>query len=498
MNPSAENPLPHPLSARRRAGLLLHPTSLPGEGESGDLGESAHRFVDVLAGCGMTVWQMLPLGPTHSDRSPYQCLSAHAGNPRLISRRRLEEWGWLGSGLSSAEHDWLGLAQAGFIRAAGESGWQALEDFRREQAFWLEDYALYQALRQEHDGAPWWQWPQPLRDRDAEALAQARERLGTRLARVHFEQFVFFRQWQDLRQHAARQGILLFGDVPIFVAHDSADVWTCRRCFSLGEDGQPLTVAGVPPDFFSATGQRWGNPLFRWEVMQADGFRWWIERMRTQLRMFDLLRIDHFRGFESYWEIPAQETTAVNGHWVAAPGEALFRALNDEFGALPLVVEDLGAITDEVRALRRKLSLPGMNVLQFAFDGSPDNSHLPHRHDANSVVYTGTHDNDTTLGWYDVLPADARTYVMDYLGMPGDPMPWALIRAALASVSALAMLPMQDVLGLGASGRMNTPGTTTGNWQWRFSWDQFDDRTASRLRHLVRLYGRLAGGLQRP
>ncbi|MHB8347560.1 MAG: 4-alpha-glucanotransferase [Acidiferrobacterales bacterium] len=493
MNQSPESRIQNLLLDRRRAGVLLHPTSLPGEGASGDLGADAHRFLDVLAECGMSVWQMLPLGPTHADLSPYQCLSVHAGDPRLISRRRVEEWGWLGPGTPGAGDNWLGQALAQFERVAGPPERLALEDFVGAHSGWLEDYALYQVLRQEQGGKPWWLWPESLRDRQPPALAQARARFAAAMALVRFEQFVFFRQWQELREHAAQRDILLFGDAPIFVAHDSVDVWACRQYFALDDDGQPRTVAGVPPDYFSSTGQRWGNPLYQWSKMQADGFRWWRDRLRTQLALFDLLRLDHFRGFESYWEIPAHESTAVNGRWVAAPGEALFRAFREEFGSLPLVAEDLGLITAEVRALREEFSLPGMRVLQFAFDGGPDNPYLPHRHEVNAVAYTGTHDNDTTLAWYGSLPADRQAYVMDYLGGPGDAMPWPLMRAALESVAVLAVLPMQDVLALGTGYRMNTPGTTAGNWRWRFTWDQLTDGTIARLRHLVHLYGRFAG-----
>ncbi len=494
MNTSPAVPTPEPLLDRRRAGVLLHPSSLPGEGESGNLGIDAHRFLDVLAEGGMSVWQMLPLGPTHRDRSPYQCLSVHAGDSGLISPALLVQWGWLDSGPAGPADPWLARAQAQFTRDASAADRLALEEFVSAHGYWLEDYALYQALRQQQDGRPWWLWPEALRDRQPAALALARERLAEAVAQVRFEQFAFFRQWQELKQRAAQRDILLFGDAPIFVAQDSADVWTFRNYFALDEDGQPRTVAGVPPDYFSGTGQRWGNPLYRWEEMQADGFGWWLDRLRTQLGLFDLLRIDHFRGFESYWEIPADEPTAIKGRWVQAPGAALFRAFSDEFGKLPLVAEDLGFITDEVRALRDEFALPGMRVLQFAFDGGPDNPYLPHRHEVNSVVYTGTHDNDTTLGWYNALPAQQQSYTLDYLGGPHEPMPWPLMRAAFASVAILAIVPMQDVLALGAGCRMNTPGTTVGNWQWRFTWDQLTTQTVGRLRHIAQLYGRLPAG----
>jgi len=475
---------------RRRAGILLHPTSLPGSGANGELGADAFRFIDLLVECGISVWQTLPLGPTHADHSPYQCLSVHAGDPRLISRERLQQWGWVGTGTAEPRDRWLAQARIEFLRMSDIADRAAMDAFTADHAHWLDDYALYQALRREQGDRPWWLWPGALRDREPAALAQARDRLAHAITQVSFEQFVFFRQWLELRQYAAQHDIMLFGDMPIFVAHDSADVWTHRRYFMLDKHGQPRVVAGVPPDYFSETGQRWGNPLYDWEEMQVDGFRWWRERMRTQLVLFDLVRVDHFRGFEAYWEIPAHEPTAVAGRWVAAPGDALFRALREEFGSLPLVAEDLGLITAAVHELRERYSLPGMRVLQFAFGSGADNLYLPHRYEVDTVVYTGTHDNDTTLAWYSAASAQTQTHIMDYLGQPRETMPWPFIRSALASVAILAMLPMQDVLALGAGHRMNTPGTTTGNWRWRFSWDQLTADTAHRMRHLVNLYGR--------
>ena len=489
---------PHPQApARRRAGILLHPTSLPGESQSGDLGDAAFRFIDFLSAAGMRVWQMLPLGPTHADGSPYQCRSIHAGNPALISLARLHQWGWLTPDDVSRAYADPGLRQTclrnayqGYLRVATPQESLAYTQFLSRHAHWLDDYALYQALQQEHAGAPWWSWPAALRDRAPGALNKARARLAPAMQQVRFEQYVFFRQWRDLRDHATAQGLWLFGDMPIFVAHDSADVWAQRDYFLLDPQGQPTVVAGVPPDYFSATGQRWGNPLYHWQRMQADGFRWWLTRVGTQLELFDLLRVDHFRGFEAYWEIPAAETTAVHGRWVSAPGDALFQVLQSHFDSLPLVAEDLGVITREVTAMRERYALPGMRILQFAFDGGTDNPYPPHRHDRNSVVYTGTHDNDTTLSWFAGLAPEQQQRVHDYLGFPAEPMPWPLIRAALASVADLAIVPMQDVLALGTGHRMNTPGTTDGNWGWRFAWEQVDEGLAQRLRHLVQLYER--------
>ncbi|HHJ14726.1 MAG TPA: 4-alpha-glucanotransferase [Gammaproteobacteria bacterium] len=483
--------------ARRRAGILLHPTSLPGPPGNGDLGEDAWRFVDFLADHGISLWQTLPLGPTHGDLSPYQCLSVHAGNPRLISLQRLVEAGWLDSAELDPSRD-IGLqrqqrlaaAYNGFRMHARDSDRAALEDFIQQHAHWLEDFALYQALRGEFHGQGWFDWPAPVRDREPAALREARRRLASVIEQVRFEQFVFFHQWGELRRHANGRGVLLFGDIPIFVAYDSADVWAERCWFALDAEGRQTVVAGVPPDYFSATGQRWGNPHYDWEALAADGYGWWLSRLRTQLELFDLMRIDHFRGFEAAWEIPSQAETAVEGRWAPGPGAAFFEKVREAFGGLPLVAEDLGVITAEVTALRERFGLPGMKILQFAFDGSPDNPYLPHNHEPLSVVYTGTHDNDTTLGWYRSLDEGQRDFVHRYLGGHGDDMPWLLVRTALASVARLAILPMQDVLGLDGAHRMNVPGVTEGNWQWRFAWGQLESAHAERLRDWTGLYGR--------
>ena len=472
---------------KRRAGVLLHPTSLPG----GDLGPNAYRFADFLAQAGFSVWQMLPLGPTrHDDASPYNCLSAHAGNPRLVSPGRIGEWGWLepataGDGREALHHAFRAFGS----RASGEER-AAYEAFRESEQAWLEDYALFEALRKEHHGLAWWEWPPALRDRGPDALGQARARLAADIEEVRFEQFVFARQWRELKAYANERGVLLFGDMPIFVAHDSTEVWAHREYFLLDAAGQPLMVAGVPPDYFSATGQRWGNPLYDWERMRADGFRWWTIRLRTELQRFDLIRVDHFRGFEACWEIPAAAATAENGRWAKAPGRELFAALTRELGALPLVAEDLGFITPAVHALREQYGFPGMKILQFAFDSGPDNPYLPHNHSADCVVYTGTHDNDTTRAWFEDLPPEKQLAVVEYLGYRHEPMPWPLIRAALMSVARLAVLPLQDILGLGRGQRMNTPGTTSGNWRWRFEWDQLTEDVGAKLKRLIALYGR--------
>lgn len=477
---------------RRRAGLLLHPTSLPGSTTSGTLGSQAYAFVDFLVAAGCTVWQTLPLGPTHDDLSPYQCLSVHAGNPLLIDVHAVQQRGWLPAEpfpLDMPRAMWLPLAWLHFNNTATDDDRSALEQFRQEQAFWLDDYALYMALHQTHNGRSWLDWPTGVRDREARALRRARTQLNDAIEHAIFEQFLFFHQWRALKHYANERGVLIFGDMPIFVAHDSAEVWAQRPYFDLDPQGQPHTVAGVPPDYFSATGQRWGNPHYRWDRMQADGFHWWLGRMRTQLMLFDLVRIDHFRGFEAVWEIPAEAPTAVEGHWAQVPGDALFQTLTACFNSLPVVAEDLGIITPEVEALRRKYGFPGMKILQFAFGGGATNPYLPHHHEPNSVAYTGTHDNDTTVGWYNALSGAEQAYVNEYLGTQ-DAMPWPLLRAVYASVAHLAMLPMQDVLALDSVHRMNIPGQPTGNWRWRFTWEEVPPDLTARLARLAEIYGR--------
>lgn len=479
---------------RRRAGLLLHLTSLPGAGPFGDLGWEAHNFVNFAADCGFTLWQMLPVGPPQGSRSPYQTSSVHAGWAQLIGLDPLVQEGWLDAA-PPAPYDAatkiraLRRAHAGFKQRAGDAARHELEAFRAEQAYWLDDYVLYQAIHDERK-LPWWQWPKGLRGRESRALGQAHKRLADELDYLAWEQFAFFRQWRALHEHARERGVLLFGDMPIFVAHDSAEVWARPGDFDLTNTGETRSVAGVPPDYFSATGQRWGNPLYRWDRLAASDYKFWIDRMHTQLRLFDVVRIDHFRGFESFWEVPGEAETAIEGRWVPAGGDALFARLEQEFGRLPLVAEDLGVITDAVTALRKKYRMPGMKILQFAFDSGPDNPYLPFRHSRDAVVYTGTHDNDTTLGWYNSLPAEARRSVDDYLGLPGEDMPWPLVRTALGSRANLAVLPMQDVLALGGDHRMNTPGTADGNWVWRFTWEEVTPELPARLTRLVRLYGR--------
>lgn len=485
----------------RRSGILLHPTSLPGRQAQGDLGAEAYRFIEFLVAAGQTVWQMLPLGPTHDNLSPYQCLSVHAGNPRLISLDWLVDQGWLDGAVLAAPDAGdttrlyaaggpLDLARQGFRQRGGREAHEAFEAFLQAANHWLEDYALFLALRRQHDHADWTRWSPPLRDRDKNALGRARMQHGEFIDLVRFEQFLFHRQWAALKEFANQRGVLLFGDMPIFVAHDSVDVWVNRELFKLDEQGQPDVVAGVPPDYFSATGQRWGNPHYRWERMEEDGYDWWLRRIEHQLGMFDLVRIDHFRGFEAYWEIPAADPDARGGYWVEGPREKFFDALLARLGKLPLVAEDLGYITPEVHALRERYGFPGMSILQFAFDGSATNPYLPHNHQRDTVVYTGTHDNDTTLGWYQALEPAQQAFMREYLGRPEEPMPWPLIRSAMASVAGMAIVPMQDVLELGGEHRMNTPGTPAGNWTWRFDWEQLQADLAARLQRMTAICGR--------
>lgn len=483
--------------SKRRAGILLHITSLPGGGGHGDLGQEAYHFVNFLHDAGVTVWQTLPLGLTHADGSPYQCLSAFAGNPALIGIDWLASKGWLdlanyGEDVAPQilKKDLIINALAGFKRHADDHAKALFDDFCRTEGFWLEDFSIFLALRHEFQEQSWHLWPEHFKERDEKAIKEARRRLQPQIEIIKFEQYVFYQQWQALRDYANRKGVLLFGDIPIFVSYDSADVWANRELFKLDEKGEMLVVAGVPPDYFSETGQRWGNPHYDWNYLRKTGFHWWVERINSQLKMFDIVRIDHFRGLEAAWEIPASEDTAINGEWVKAPGKALLGAIKAQYGSVPLVAEDLGIITDEVVQLRDEFELPGMKILQFAFGGGPDNPYLPNNFDKNCVVYTGTHDNDTTLGWSQKLSDQERHHVYEYLGNPSIPIHCALIQAALASVANLAVIPMQDILELDSEHRMNTPGTTEGNWKWRFQWQQLTAERVGRLVYLIQLFNR--------
>ena len=460
----------------RRAGLLLPVASLTEPG----FGRSARDLLDFLASAGLSVWQVLPLGPTHSDGSPYQCLSSFALEPSLLDERDLYDDPAFAEGTPvAARRRGVGADQA--LR-------RAFDAFRHDESDWLDDYCRFIVLREEQGGRSWFDWPSGLRDREPAVMEAFEREHGEMLEAVAFEQFLLDRQWQTLRQRARAKGICLFGDLPIFVAGDSADVWANRSLFQLDESGQPTVVAGVPPDYFSATGQRWGNPLFDFERMARDDFAWWRARLARHLELYDWVRIDHFRAFSAYWAIPAGAEDATTGEWIDAPGDALLTSLQ-RVGEreLPLVAEDLGVITPEVTALRDRFGLPGMTVLQFAFDGSEDNPHRPEHHRQHSVVYTGTHDNDTTLGWWCSLDEAHRARVRRELEVeqgidPATPMPAALVESALASHAALAMLPVADLLGFGSEARINVPGTVEGNWVWRLPPGALDTTSAEEIR----------------
>ncbi|HEX6370315.1 MAG TPA: 4-alpha-glucanotransferase [Longimicrobium sp.] len=492
-----------PVIGARASGILLHPTSLPGPGV-GDLGEQAFRFVDWLAAAGQSLWQTLPLVAVNEGGSPYNALSAFAGNPLLISPAELHLHGLLPAEDTAApdlDDDDLDFPavmrwKENVVRAAhalladDEELRGDFRAFRDEEAAWLDDYALFRALRDAHGGRCWAEWPEPLRERHPNALEEARHQLFVEIDRHAYAQYLFDLQWSAVRRHAHAHGVRIVGDVPIFVAYDSADVWAHPEMFELDEELRPTVVSGVPPDYFSSTGQRWGNPLYRWDVLEKAGYRWWIQRFRRTLQMVDVVRIDHFRGFESYWEVPAAEDTAMHGRWMPGPGRALFDAVRRELGGLPVIAEDLGIITDEVEALRDDLDLPGMRVLQFAFGGDdPTNPHLPRNYVHNAVAYTGTHDNDTVLGWYADADGHQRRAV-DALTGGGREMHWRLIETVLQSGAGWAIVPLQDVLGLGGQARMNTPGVAEGNWAWRLREGELTPELAQRLADLVRNTGR--------
>jgi 4-alpha-glucanotransferase len=494
------------MTGKRASGILLHPTSLPGPHGLGSLGDEACRFVDFLAETGQSVWQILPLGPTGYGDSPYSAFSAFAGNAMLVSLEKLVQAGDLDpsdiEGVSRPEgeadygfaHDFKGRllfkAARRFRESDGSDRRKAFDEFCAFQAYWLHDYALFRALRRHFGEQSWVEWPENIRRRDPEELERWGDWLAERIFFRKYAQFVFFEQWFTLKEYANSRGIRIMGDLPIFVALDSADVWANTNLFYLDETDLPTLVTGVPPDYFSETGQRWGNPMYRWERMAEQGFSWWTARFRWNLAQTDLVRIDHFRGFEACWAIPAEEETAVNGHWMSVPGEALFQILLDTLGEAPFVAEDLGLITPQVESLRDRFGFPGMKVLQFAFGSGPENPYLPHNLVRNCVVYTGTHDNDTTLGWWRSLKPQDRRKVLAYLGIAGEEMPWDLIRTAMASVADLSVIPLQDILGLDSRTRMNTPGSGDANWRWRLLPGALDDRLRSRLLEMTRIYGR--------
>jgi 4-alpha-glucanotransferase len=499
------------MNLRRSFGVLLHPTSFPGRWGVGTLGQEARDFIDWLAEAGAKWWQVLPLGPTSYGDSPYQSFSAFAGNPYLIDPELLIARGWLEAEeppaypLHKVDYGWLydtrwpllRRAYAGFVARASEADKDAFIAFRRKEAGWLADYALFMALKNKFGGKPWNEWSPELVRREPQALEAARRELAEEVGMHEWTQWLFYASWAELRAYAAHRGIRIIGDMPIFVAYDSSDVWANPQYFYLNPDGTPSVVAGVPPDYFSETGQLWGNPLYRWDVMQAEGFGWWIARIRQSLETCDLVRIDHFRGFEAYWEIPGDAHTAVRGRWVKAPGEALFQAVRKALGDAPIIAEDLGVITPEVEALRDGFGFPGMKILQFAFSDET-NPFLPHNYpeDGNVIVYTGTHDNDTTLGWYKTAPEEEKEFMRSYLqdnditfDTPAE-VPWALITLAFKSPAKLAVVPLQDVLGLDTEARMNYPGKVGGYWSWRYTPEDLTPEHAARLKALAVATGR--------
>lgn len=491
----------------RSSGILLHPTSLPGNFGIGDLGPEAHRWIDFLSQAGCRLWQVLPLGPTGYGDSPYQSFSAFAGNPYLISPALLLKAGLLHSNdlieipqfpIDRVDFGklipWkIGLLDRAYIQFQ-QSATQELsiefEAFKTKHKYWLDDFCLFMAIKEAHGGGSWVNWPQPLRKREAGALREARVKYPTAIQRQEFRQFVFHRQWAAVREHAHEVNMLLIGDIPIFVAHDSAEVWAHPELFNLDQDGNPKFVAGVPPDYFSETGQLWGNPLYRWEVHQADGYRWWLERLSTVLDLVDIVRLDHFRGFAGYWEVPFGEKTAVKGRWVEGPGVDFFSAVARKFGDLPIIAEDLGVITPDVVAMRDKFNLPGMRIIQFAFTGDPREPFLPHNHVKHAVVYTGTHDNDTARGWYERVPEREKSFYRRYLNRDGSRVAWDMIRAAWGSIAVYALAPMQDFLNLGNEARMNYPGNPSGNWTWRMVDSALSENLQSAIREINFLYDR--------
>ena len=494
----------------RASGILLHPTCFPSQFGIGDLGKEAYRFIDFLQESGQRYWQVLPLGPTGYGNSPYMSYSAMAGNPMLISPEKLREEGLL------QEEDFANLplfpvekvdyqqviaskipllkkSCANFKAHATPEQERAFADFCQTKAYWLDDYALFMALKDAQESPNWYTWEPEIARRKPEAMDAARLLLGGAIFYHKFTQYEFFRQWSELKQYANERGIYIIGDIPIYVAHDSADVWAHPEIFCLDKQtGEAKLMAGVPPDYFSSTGQLWGNPVYDWETLQKQDFNWWVQRFEAMLDYVDIIRIDHFRGFEAFWAVPKGEKTAINGKWIKAPGEQLFETIKRKLGKLPVLAEDLGTITPEVEALRDKFEFPGMKVLQFAFGSDANNPYLPFNYQRNAVVYTGTHDNDTTVGWFHQASDWEKQNLLLYLGsFSPDGIHWDFIRLALSSVANLAIIPLQDLLGLGTEARMNFPSKAEGNWEWRYKAQALSEELAKKLKTLTTLYGRV-------
>jgi 4-alpha-glucanotransferase len=498
------------MNYKRSSGILLHPTSLPGPDGIGDIGPEAYRWIDYLHECGCGLWQILPLNPTGYGDSPYQAFSAFAGNPYLISPALLREDGLLSRSDLSDRPDFpedevqygeviqwkvsvLDRAFARFNQTTDRQLLEAYQDFKSAQAHWLQDYALFMTIKAQQGGVAWAEWPQTLRKRQPEAIEGILQNHSDEIESHKFRQFLFFRQWKALVNYAHEKDILIIGDIPIFVSIDGADAWSHPELFYLDEDLNPTFVAGVPPDYFSLTGQLWGNPLYRWSAHEKTGFAWWIERMRATLQTVDIVRLDHFRGFSGYWEIPAGMPTAEVGRWVKGPGPRIMEAFRDALGDLPIIAEDLGVITQDVHAMRDQFNLPGMKIFQFAFSNTPADPFLPHNYPHNCVAYTGTHDNDTALGWYQSAPEPERDFFRRYVGRPGENASWDMIQAVWSSVAMFAIAPLQDFLSLDTKARMNFPGKPSGNWGWRVRPEALSSNLSARIHDFNWLYSRLAG-----
>jgi 4-alpha-glucanotransferase len=497
------------MNYKRSSGILLHPTSLPGPDGIGDIGPEAYRWIDFLEECGCGLWQILPLNPTGYGDSPYQSFSAFAGNPYLISPALLREDGLLSRpDLSDRPEfpedevqygeaiNWkatlLDRAFANFKNQPDRELEAAYQDFKSDQAHWLQDYALFMTIKAQQGGVSWADWPLPLRKREPDALQAIIQNHSDQIESYKFRQFLFFRQWKALINYAHEKDILIIGDIPIFVAYDGSDAWSHPELFYLDEDLNPSFVAGVPPDYFSVTGQLWGNPLYKWSEHEKTGFAWWIERMRTTLQTVDIVRLDHFRGFSGYWEIPAGMPTAEVGRWVKGPGAQILEAFKNALGELPIIAEDLGVITEDVHAMRDSYDLPGMKIFQFAFANTPADPFLPHNYPHNCVAYTGTHDNDTARGWYESAPEQERDFFRRYVGRSGENVAWDMIRAVWSSVAMFAIAPLQDFLSLDTEARMNFPGKPAGNWDWRVGSDALSAQLSSSIHDYNWLYSRLA------
>ena len=499
------------MKTERTSGILLHPTSLPGKYGIGSLGKEAFHFIDFLAKSKQKLWQILPLGPTGFADSPYQCFSSAAGNPLLIDLDILVKEELLDpkelsclkpfnegpvdfGKVINCKYPLLRKAMEAFRKNAGKEHHKDFHEFTVSNKKWLEDYALFMALKEHFGQKPWYQWEKPLKMRKEAALKPFHSLLSEQIEFHKFIQYLFFRQWIAVKDYAHQKNIRIIGDIPLYVALDSVDAWANTEMFQFDEDKNPIAVGGVPPDYFSATGQLWGNPLYRWDVMKKTNYKWWVDRIKSNLVLYDIIRIDHFRGFAAYWAVPYGEKTAVNGKWIPCPGKELFEVIRNEFGEIPIIAEDLGVITDDVEDLRDSFGLPGMKILQFAFDSGETNDYIPHNFIKNCVAYTGTHDNDTVKGWFAKAKPSDRDFVLEYLNSKGEDICTDFIRLAWASVANTAIVPMQDVLGLGNEARMNLPGTTVNNWMWRAKSNDFTAELAHKMAQLTVLYGRAHKG----